>query len=92
MGGRRGIDNEATPLVLFGSPISNDSDMIKPHKESFTRTTNLPNGHWHEVASYDQGFVFFNLQKWPSREMMSSAVVEYGGEPLGPTHEQIIKK
>ena len=51
----------------------------------------LPPNHWHQVGSGSQGFVFFNCQKWPSVKMMTSAVVEYGGESLGPLHKQIIK-
>jgi hypothetical protein len=51
----------------------------------------LPPNNWHQVGSGSQGFVFFNCQKWPSVKMMTSAVVEYGGESLGPLHKQIIK-
>lgn len=51
----------------------------------------LPPNNWHQVGSGSQGFVFFNCQKWPNTQMMTSAVVEYGGESLGPLHEQIIK-
>lgn len=51
----------------------------------------LPTNHWHQVGSGSQGFVFFNCQKWPSIELMTSAVVEYIGEPLGDLHKTIIK-
>ena len=51
----------------------------------------LPPNHWHQVGSGMQGFVFFNCQKWPNKQLMTSAVVEYGGESLGPLHKQIIK-
>jgi hypothetical protein len=51
----------------------------------------LPPNHWHQVGSGMQGFVFFNCQKWPTTKMMTSAVVEYGGESLGPLHKKILK-
>jgi len=53
--------------------------------------SSLPPNHWHQVGSGMQGFVFYNCQKWPNVELMTSAVVEYGGESLGPLHKQIIK-
>jgi hypothetical protein len=51
----------------------------------------LPANQWHQVGSGSQGFVFFNCQKWPSVEMMTSAVVEYNGEALGEAHKRIIR-
>ena len=51
----------------------------------------LPANVWHQVGSGSQGFVFYNCQKWPNTQMMTSAVVEYGGESLGPLHKQILK-
>ena len=51
----------------------------------------LPMNNWHQVGSGSQGFVFFNCQKWPSRESMTSAVVEYNGDALGELHKKIIK-
>lgn len=51
----------------------------------------LPANQWHQVGSGNQGFVFFNCQKWPSAEMMTSAVVHYNGDALGELHKIIIK-
>ena len=51
----------------------------------------LPSNTWHQVGSGMNGFVFFNCQKWPSVEMMTSAVVEYNGDSLGPLHNKIIR-
>lgn len=62
------------------------------HPDAGTIGQIQPVGDWHEITGYDQGFVFLNFQRWPSREMMDSAVVHYqNGPSLGPMHDELLK-
>lgn len=49
----------------------------------------LPRGHWHQIRSFERGFMFYNLQYWYDLKP-TSAVVEYRGQSLGPLHDRII--
>jgi hypothetical protein len=60
-------------------------------KDKFKKGDILPPDCWHQVGSGMNGFVFFNCQKWPSVQHMTSAVVEYNGDELGPLHNKIIR-
>lgn len=77
------------PMVSSGSKINRETDL--PHPEHGTILGVLPPNMTHEIVGHEQGFVFFNCQKWPNKEMMSSAVVHYDGPPLGPLHQRIQK-
>lgn len=45
---------------------------------------------WHQLSSYNKGLYFFNFQRWPSKEKMSSAIIGYNGDSLGPVHEELM--
>lgn len=93
MSGVRGVnDTQIGDEVFLGNPLTDDTSVTMPHPQSFARGSVLPAGQWHEVSGYGQGFVFFNLQKWKSKEIMTSAVVEYEGDALGDIHTHIIKR
>lgn len=75
--GRRGFGDQVSPI---SSLLPSEGGMVGGV---------LPPQHWHEVGSGEHGFVFFNCQKWPNKEMMTSAVVEYNGPSLGEMHNDI---
>ena len=78
--GRRGVGDQEGPIsVMSGSETDGTVGGI------------LHPGHWHEVGSGEHGFAFFNCQKWPNKEMMTSAVVEYKGPSVGEMHDKIKK-
>jgi len=81
--------NNVLPAVL-GSSITNTSSAEIPHKDFGKIGSILNSENWHEITGKDQGFIFFNLQKWPNTLSMTSAVVEYNGESLGTLHNKIV--
>lgn len=85
MSGARG----GGPMVTNGGKINRDAEL--PHHEHGRWGGVLPANMPHEIHGHEQGFVFFNCQKWPNKEMMSSAVVHYDGPALGPLHQRIQK-
>lgn len=74
----------------MGRDIDQCTNAQSVGRDSFRPSTPLPAGAWHQVSAGRQGFIFFNCQRWPSVEAMTSAVVAYNGEPLGHLHKQII--
>ena len=92
MSGTRGVGDTRYPPRATGGKITENSSKELPHKESNLAGAVLPAGHWHEIQAFDQGFVFLNLQKWPSKEAMTSAVIKYNGEPINQDHTDLMKK
>ena len=76
-------------MVTSGSKINRDAEL--PHYQHGWMGGVLPVDTPHVIQGHEQGFVFFNCQKWPNKEMMSSAVVHYKGPALGPLHQRIQK-
>jgi hypothetical protein len=78
--GRRGvnIDEETTWVSLNNHVVGQIQPVLK--------TT-----EWHQIKSEQNGLYFYNCQRWPNENMMSSAVVEYNGISLGPMHDRIKK-
>ena len=76
--GRRGnsLDEESDWVELNTSCIGRPGTLLKPDQ-------------WHQIESYGYGLYFYNCQKWPKDKSISSAVVEYYGDSLGPLHDQI---
>lgn len=93
LGGHLSGASQANPIVgSLGSPINAQSSKTMPHKD-FGRVSNiLTPGNWHEITAHSQGFIFFNLQRWPDVKTMTSAVVEYNGDSLGVLHDSIKTK
>ena len=46
---------------------------------------------WHQLKVLEHGICFYNCQKWESEEEMTSAIIEYEGDSLGPMHEEMLK-
>jgi hypothetical protein len=87
--GTRPAKNGNIVSKVFGSSPNENMDNELPGKDAFDVASILKPGEWHQIESGQQGFIFLNLQKWPSKEIMDSAVVHYGGESLGPEHDKI---
>jgi hypothetical protein len=87
-----GIRQGGTLVGNLGGPITSQSSKEKPHKDFGNISNILTAKNWHEVTGKDQGFIFFNLQKWPDKSSMTSAVVEYIGDSLGTLHDIIQKQ
>lgn len=49
----------------------------------------LTPNQWHQIRSYHPGLFFYNCQRWPDTNNLTSAVVEYRGDSLGPLHDRI---
>lgn len=92
LAGTRGTELNIEPYASLGSAITENSSDELSHKDAYKIGKTLPTNNWHEVVSLDSGFIFLNLQKWPDKKSMTSAVVEYTGDPLGKTHLELMKK
>jgi hypothetical protein len=72
-------------------------DIVKDEPDwIMTDTFKKPNStlypdQWHQLQSFNKGLYFFNFQKWPSVELMTSAIIEYGGKSLGPVHDKLLE-
>lgn len=76
---RRGRDfNEEPPFVELG-PRSAGS-VGPPVRE----------GEWHQLTT-ETGFMIMTFSKWPSKDHLTSAVVAYEGETMGPIHQALIE-
>lgn len=92
LSGKRGQDShEFGPAQELGSPVLPSSSGEEPNHQAGLIGLSLLAGQWHEIEGKEQGFIFLNCQKWPNKEMMSSAVIEYDGESLGAIHDQVIR-
>lgn len=92
MWGKRGNAVSESPIVHLGKPLSSEMSSEMPSADSNKISGLLPTIHWHEVSAGEQGFIFFNCQKWQSKDLMDSAVVSYNGDSLGELHDKIIRK
>jgi hypothetical protein len=90
LSGSRGVEDISSGTGSLGSPITENSSSELPHPDTLLPGTILSIGHWHQVISHNQGFIFLNCQKWQSKNEMTSAVVHYEGDPLGSIHEKLI--
>ena len=77
--GRRGLNlNEETVWWYMNPPETGKiSEVLMPNQ-------------WHQICSLEHGLYFYNCQLWPEKTNLTSAVVEYNGDSLGPIHNQII--
>jgi len=92
LSGKRGHgEMEFGPAQDLGSPITETSSDEQPNPQAGLIGLALLSGQWHEIEGKEQGFIFLNCQKWPNKEMMSSAVIEYDGESLGAVHGKVIR-
>lgn len=76
--GRRGSKLEEEPTWSSMTPFMFSSTILFQEQ-------------WHQLQSFDKGLYFFNFQKWPSVELMTSAIIEYGGKSLGPVHDKLLE-
>lgn len=91
LAGTRGTETTKQPYRESGQKIHENSSAELPHKDAYKIGSVLTTDQWHEVCSFDQGFIFLNCQKWYDKTKMTSAVVEYNGDPLGSLHQDLIK-
>lgn len=79
--GRRGIDlaEETIWRKLEHKDFGHVSRVLAPEQ-------------WHQIRSLEYGFSFYNVQKWPDHLQITSAVVEFRGDLLGPEQQQLIRK
>jgi hypothetical protein len=83
--GRKGTLLDENPKWMNANSFSSDKSF---NIKNFN-VTGI--GQWHQIRTIDQGLYFYNCQFWPDPNLMSSAVVEYQGDSLGPIHDTIIK-
>lgn len=76
-----------------GTDLSEESEWRKLEHKDFGRISRalLPT-QWHQIRSSDYGFSFYNVQKWPDNMQITSAVVEFRGDLLGPEQQELISK
>lgn len=87
-----GTFDEPISSGWFGSSITENSSPELPHAHAGSAGILINEHQWHELAGDEvgQGFVFLNCQKWPNKETMSSALIEYDGELMDSTHEKLM--
>lgn len=73
-----------------GDHLDEESDWVELNYHSIGKPGNiLLSTQWHQIQSYEHGMYFYNCQLWPSNTNLTSAVVEYRGDSLGPIHSRI---
>lgn len=87
-----GANQNSQTIGSLGEPITSASSSTIPHKQFGRVSSILTPGNWHSISGHDQGFIFFNLQRWSDAKQMTSAVVEYNGDSLGTIHDSIKTK
>jgi len=90
---------EQTIIVVGGNGKGRRGDSLEEepvwsnidHNQHNVRTEVLRYDQWHQLSSYNKGMYFFNLQRWPDKTKMSSAIIGYEGDSLGPVHDELMK-
>ena len=72
-------------------PLSNITDN-SPHPESEKLGMNLKIGESHNIDTHEQWCLMYVIQKWNDEEDMTSAVIHYIGQSMGPIHSEILLK
>lgn len=74
-----------------GTNINDDTKWTQITDKAHNRVGRfLPPHQWHQLSSFDRGLYFFNFQRWPDKSKMSSAIIGYYGESLGPVHDDLM--
>lgn len=62
----------------------------RPFRTLGQRLAPLAMDMWHQLKVLDYGICFYNCQRWESEQAMTSAIIEYEGDSLGPMHQEML--
>jgi hypothetical protein len=83
-----GYHNDPNKHVRIGKRATPEGkDDIDPDFGIFGQSIEV--GQNHGIRTLEHGVSFFNLEMWPETLVPTSALIEYEGPPIGPTHEKI---
>jgi hypothetical protein len=90
--GQRGLGDTAEEPGKFGSIEKRPADLNQVHPDYSTVLSPLKAGWWHTLQTYDNGFVFFVAQEWTDPTAMTSAIIDWQGNFMGPDHVALIER
>jgi hypothetical protein len=90
--GQRGLNDVAEEPGFFGNIETRPTDLNQIHPDYSSISRPLKAGWWHTLQTYENGFAFFVAQEWNDPTAMTSAIIDWDGNFMGPEHVALIEQ